>query len=122
MTDGMLVYITAANQEEAQRLGRTLVERRLAACANIVPAIRSIYMWEGKLVEDGETLVFLKSTAEALDDLVACVRELHSYSVPCVTAFPIAGGNGEYIQWIFDSVDVPRAATADGSKTNSPDG
>lgn len=104
MSEAILVYVTTANEEEARRIGRTLVERKLAACANIVPAIQSIYEWEGKVVEDDETLLLLKSTATALEELTACVKELHSYSVPCVTAFPIAGGNKDYIQWVFDSV------------------
>ncbi len=106
MTEGMLVYITTANEEEAKRIGRALVERELAACADIVPAIRSIYRWEGQVVEDGETLLLIKTTAPALEQLVATVKELHSYSVPCVTAFPIAGGNADYLAWIAESVNV----------------
>jgi len=104
MSETMLVYITTADQDEAERIGRALVEKRLAACANIVPTIHSIYRWEGKIVEDGETLLFLKSTVSALDELVRTVRELHSYSVPCITAFPAAGGNPDYLQWVADSV------------------
>lgn len=106
MTNAMLVYITTANEEEAERIGRALVERQLAACANIVPAIRSIYRWEGQVVEDGETLLLIKTTVSALDELVATVKQLHSYSVPCVTAFPIAGGNEDYLAWVADSVNV----------------
>ena len=101
----MLVYITTADEAEALRIGRALVERRLAACANVVPAIRSIYWWEGRLVEDGEALLFLKTRAGVLDRLIAAVRELHSYSVPCITAFPVVGGNPDYLAWV--SAEVP---------------
>mgnify|MGYP001186271293 CR=1 FL=1 len=112
MSDAILVYVTTAGEEEARRIGRALVEKRLAACANIVPAIRSVYRWEGKVVEDGETLLLLKSTRDMLPELTAAVRELHSYSVPCVTAFDVVGGNADYIQWVADSVG-PESRAAD---------
>ncbi|MFO7310724.1 MAG: divalent-cation tolerance protein CutA [Bacillota bacterium] len=102
MADHLLVYITTPNEEEALRIGRAVVERRLAACANVVPAIRSLYWWEGRLVEDGEALLFLKTRAAVLQELIQAVRELHSYSVPCITAFPIVGGNPDYLKWVTE--------------------
>lgn len=106
MTDGLLVYITTQTEAEARQLGRLLVEEGLAACANIVPAIRSIYRWQGEVVEDGEALLFVKTTRSALNALIDRVKRQHSYSVPCITAFPIAGGNPDYLQWLHDSVAV----------------
>ncbi|MFO7264754.1 MAG: divalent-cation tolerance protein CutA [Limnochordales bacterium] len=107
MTNGMLVYITTPTAEEAQRLGRILVEQKLAACANIVPAIRSIYRWQGEIVEDGEALLLIKTTREAVEALIDCVKQNHSYTVPCITAFPIAQGNPDYLRWLEESVSVP---------------
>jgi len=104
LSDHVLVYITTADESEALRIGRALVERRLAACANVVPAIRSVYWWEGRLVEDGETLLLLKSRAAVLERLIAAVREMHSYSVPCITAFPVVGGNPDYLAWVSAEV------------------
>lgn len=104
MTNALLVYITTADEDEARRIGRAVVEKRLAACANIVPAVRSIYRWEGSVVEDGETVLLLTTTASGFERLVKHVRELHSYSVPCITALPINGGHDEYLKWVDDSV------------------
>ena len=81
-----------------------------AAIPNIL--VHSVYRWEGKVVEDGETLLLLKSTRDMLPELTAAVRELHSYSVPCVTAFDVVGGNADYIQWVADSVG-PESRAAD---------
>jgi len=100
LTDFVLVYVTTPDETEAARIGRAVVERRLAACANIIPLIRSVYRWEGKMVEDGEALLLLKTRAAVLEQLMAAVRELHSYSVPCITAVPLAGGNPAYLDWV----------------------
>lgn len=114
MKSALLVYITTADEDEARRIGRAVVEHQLAACANIVPAIRSIYRWEGEVVEDGEALLLLKTTSSALERLVQYVRELHSYSVPCITAMAIEGGNGDYLDWVAASVPL-ETETVDGS-------
>lgn len=106
MESALLVYITTADEGEARRIGRAVVEHQLAACANVVPAIRSIYRWEGEVVEDGEALLLLKTTRSALKRLVQYVRELHSYSVPCITAMAIDGGNIDYLDWVAASVSV----------------
>lgn len=104
MANPITVYITTKDVAEARRIGRLLIERRLAACANIVPTMHSIYRWEGGIVEDTETLMFLKTDAARLDELTAVVREHHSYSVPCITAVAIEGGNPQYIDWIRTEV------------------
>lgn len=104
MAQALTVYITTKNEAEARRIGRLVVERRLAACANIVPTMHSIYKWEGHIVEETEALMFLKTDAKRLDELTAFVREHHSYSVPCITAVAIEGGNPQYIDWIRTEV------------------
>ncbi len=98
--DFRLLYITAAKVEEARRIGRALVEARLAACANIVPGIESIYHWQGAIVEDREMLLIVKTRAELVDAAIAKVRELHSYTCPCVVALPILAGNADYLEWL----------------------
>ena len=98
--EALFVYTTAGSLEEADRIGRALVAERLAACANILPGMRSIYWWQGKIEEAGEAVLVLKTVRQNLDRLTARVKDLHSYSVPCVVALPIAGGNADYLKWI----------------------
>src|SRR3546814_11031464 len=94
------VYITASNAEEARRIGRSLVEARLAACANVHERITAIYWWEGAVQEGAEAVLVAKTREELLPDLTAKVRALHSYTVPCVVAWPLAGGNPAFLAWI----------------------
>ena len=96
------VYITAADEEEAGRIGRALVEEKLAACVNILP-VKSIYRWEDKIEEEGEAVMFVKTRDGLVDDLIKRVKELHSYEVPCIVSFPIEKGNTDYLRWIEES-------------------
>jgi len=97
----VLVYVTAASRDEALRIGRLVVESRLAACANVLPAATtSIYWWQGKLEQASEVSLLLKTKATLVDKLVAKVKENHSYECPCVVAVPIAGGNRQFLDWI----------------------
>lgn len=100
MTDYVLVYVTAASREQAVSLGRALVEDRLAACANIIPAMTSLYWWEGAIQEDSEAVLVAKTRADLADAVVAKVRALHTYSVPCVVCLPIVAGNPAFLDWI----------------------
>jgi periplasmic divalent cation tolerance protein len=95
-----LVYITAENGAEATRIGRVLVEERLAACANIIAGMTSIYRWQGDICEDAETVLIVKTTDARLARLTERVKALHSYDCPCVAALPIADGNREFLEWI----------------------
>ena len=95
-----LIYITASSDDEARKLGRTLVEERLAACANVLGAIRSFYWWEGEVREDGEVALIVKTRDTLVEKLTARVKQLHSYSVPCVVALPINDGNPDFLAWI----------------------
>lgn len=96
----MMVYVTAASRAEALTLGRTLVEDRLAACANVLDGMTAIYHWDGKLQEEDEAVVILKTTADLLQALTARLRDLHSYDLPCVVAWKIDGGNAPYLDWV----------------------
>jgi periplasmic divalent cation tolerance protein len=96
----VMVEITAPSGAEAERIGRALVEEGLAACANLLPGMRSIYRWKGRVEEADETLLLVKAVAGALPALVERVRALHSYERPCVAAFQIGGGNPAYLAWV----------------------
>lgn len=96
----VLVYVTASGEPEARRIARTLVEERLVACANVIPAVRSYYWWQGELQEDSEAAFVAKTTADRVDAVVRRVKELHSYTVPAVLALPILAGNPEYLDWV----------------------
>jgi periplasmic divalent cation tolerance protein len=99
-----LVLSTTGSQEEARRIGRALVERRLAACVNIIGPIESIYRWQGKVEQAAEFLLLMKTTAERTGELQAALRELHSYEVPECIALDISAGSADYLQWIEQSV------------------
>lgn len=94
------IYLTAASREEAVTISRALVEEHLAACANVFGDSRSFYWWEGKVEDEPETVVVLKTRKELVDRLVVRVKQMHSYKCPCVIALPIQGGNVEYLAWI----------------------
>jgi periplasmic divalent cation tolerance protein len=102
--DPVLVYITTNDKTQAKTIGRTLVEERLAACANIIDGMESIYWWEGKICEDNESVLIVKTRESILDKLTARVKSIHSYACPCVVALRITGGNEDYLRWIGESV------------------
>jgi periplasmic divalent cation tolerance protein len=93
-------YVTAGSRDEALSIGRTVVQERLAACANVLDGMTSIYWWQGALEQAGEAALILKTRAELVERLIARIRELHNYECPCVVALPIAAGNPDYLDWI----------------------
>lgn len=97
------VYMTAKDSREAAKIGRALVERRLAACVNILGPIRSIYRWDGKICDGREVAFIAKTRKPLLPKLTAAVKELHSYDTPCIVALPIAGGNNDFLKWLATS-------------------
>ncbi len=103
----VVVFVTAFSEEEAARIGRALVDERLAACANLVPSVASAYWWQGRVEEATEALVILKTRRDLLEPLTRRVISLHSYTTPEVIALPILGGNPDYLRWIDDSVAAP---------------
>src|SRR5579863_8652807 len=94
------VYVTATSKEEARKIGREVVERRLAACANVLDSIQSIYWWEGAVQEANEAVLILKTKESTLQELIETVRRLHSYDCPCIVALSIKAGNPAYLEWI----------------------
>jgi len=94
-----VVYITASDSAEAEKIARALVEGGLVACANMAP-ITSIYQWEGNVKKDEEVVLLCKTLTERVDDVVARVRQLHSYEMPCITHWPLGGGSGVYMRWV----------------------
>jgi periplasmic divalent cation tolerance protein len=99
----ILVLSTTDSLELAQKIASALVEAREAACVNIVPGIRSVYRWEGKMCEEAEVLLLIKSTAERFEAINARIRRLHTFQVPEVIVVPITAGDPSYLQWIRDS-------------------
>ncbi len=96
----LVVLVTAPSAEEAAELGRALVDERLAACATLVPAVRSIYRWEGKVQDAGEALLVLKTTRDRFEALRDRTIALHPYEVPEVIALPVELGSGPYLAWL----------------------
>ncbi|WP_372434991.1 divalent-cation tolerance protein CutA, partial [Nitratidesulfovibrio oxamicus] len=96
----VIVYMTAPNPEEAERIGRILVERRLAACVNVLGSIRSIYHWAGDIQTETETAFIAKTTDALVPALTEAVLQLHPYEVPCVATLPITGGSAAFLGWI----------------------
>src|SRR5271157_3770139 len=104
MTDKRLILTTAGSEKEAQTIARSLVERRLAACVNIVPQVASIYRWQGKVEEAREWLLIVKTTTEAFGQVREAIAELHSYDVPECICLTIEDGSPNYLEWIAESV------------------
>jgi len=100
MTDAMVVLITAPNEDDAATMAKVLVEARLAGCVNIIRNIRSLYRWQGKVEDEQEVLMIVKTREERFADLVKKVKELHSYTVPEIIALPIVNGVEEYLGWL----------------------
>ncbi len=104
MTDTLVVLVTTPSAEDAARLARAVVEEKLAACGNVVPAVRSIYRWEGKICDEQEALLVLKAPARRFPELRDRIVALHPYDVPEVIALRIEEGNERYIDWIVQSM------------------
>jgi len=96
----VIIFVTAASEQEAASISRTLVEEGLVACANIIPQIRSLYRWEGKIWDEREALIIIKSREDLFERIRSRVKELHSYEVPEITAIKIDEGDSAYLQWI----------------------
>jgi periplasmic divalent cation tolerance protein len=104
MTDAVVVLVTAPSADVAATLARTLVEERLAACGNVLPGVRSIYRWQGKVHDDAEVLLVLKTQRSRFPELRDRILSLHPYEVPEVIALPVEAGSGAYLDWIAQSM------------------
>jgi len=100
----IVLFITTANAEEAQRIAGVLVKERKAACVNIVPRISSLFWWQDEVESAQESLLIVKSRASVLNQIVDLVKQHHSYDVPEIIALPIIGGNPDYLDWIGKEV------------------
>lgn len=105
-TEALVILVTAANREEAIKIARAMVEAKLAACANILPAVQSVYRWKGKVVKAREVLIFLKSTKSRYPALERAIKAMHSYETPEIIALPIANGLPQYLGWVHDETHI----------------
>jgi periplasmic divalent cation tolerance protein len=105
MSSHIVVFVTAGKVEEAKQIARDLIDRRLAACVNILPRMTSIYRWQREVCEDTETLLVIKTDRRRYPELEARVKQLHSYQVPEIIALSIDAGSKPYLDWVSDSTD-----------------
>jgi len=99
-----LIYVTAPSREAAEKIAEAVVTERLAACANILDGVTSIFHWEGNLCLENEAVLILKTTEEKTATLTARIKELHSYDCPCIVVLPIENGNPAFLEWIAREV------------------
>jgi periplasmic divalent cation tolerance protein len=105
MPDPIIVLVTCGSEEEAAKIAHSLVEERLAACVNITSPVRSIYRWEGKIWDEREWILIIKTQKKRFGELEKKVKALHSYSVPEVIAFPIVKGSASYLKWLEEMTE-----------------
>ena len=99
------VITTVGTEEQAYLIAREIVARRQAACVNILPGVRSIYRWKGKICKDGELMLVVKTLEKEFDAVAATIRELHSYELPEILSFTVSHGERGFLDWIAESVD-----------------
>jgi periplasmic divalent cation tolerance protein len=100
----VVVFITVKDSEEAQKIAKSLLKRRQAACVNIVPEVNSHFWWKDKLESTQESLLIVKTKESLLPELMKSVKKIHSYSIPEIIALPIVGGSQDYLDWIDSEV------------------
>lgn len=117
MTDKILAFTTCDSQAEAERLARALVDRRLAACVNILPPITSVYRWQGNVEQTQEWLLFIKTSAPLFENLKLQLPSLHSYQVPELIGVPILDGAAPYLAWLDENLPAPPPPPPPGDPT-----
>ena len=100
------VYVTASSISEARDIAKKIIEEDLAACANIIDGMTSIYKWKGKLEEGNETVIIIKTRNDLLQKLVQAIKLSHSSECPCILALPVADGNPNFLEWVFKNTDA----------------
>jgi len=105
MSEAIVVLVTCGSEEEALKIAHSLVEERLAACVNLISPIRSIYRWEGKIWDEKEWMLIIKTQRQRFEELEGKVKSLHSYSVPEIIALPIVEGASSYLNWLREMTE-----------------
>lgn len=103
MSDPIVVFVTCGSEEEGLKIANALVEEHLAACVNLISPVRSIYRWEGKIRDEKEWLLIIKTQKDRFEELEKKVKSLHSYSVPEIISLPIGEGSRDYLDWIKEN-------------------
>jgi periplasmic divalent cation tolerance protein len=103
-SEPLVVLMTAANAEEAERIASMLVETRLAACVQLLPAIQSVYRWKGEIASETEVLLLAKTLCEKFDELDRAVRAIHSYETPEIIALSVTAASEPYLNWLISEV------------------
>ncbi len=99
-TGKIVVFVTTSSYEEAEKIARLLLEKRKAACINIIPKVSSAYWWQGNIEKSEESLLIIKTREGLLPDLLSLVKQAHSYTVPEIIALPVTDGNPDYLSWV----------------------
>jgi periplasmic divalent cation tolerance protein len=103
----VFAYITCKNRSEAKKIGKVLLQDKLAACVNIFDNMNSMYWWKGKIEDANETVLIAKTTKKLFPKLSKKVKAIHSYEVPCILQIPITDGNKEYVDWLLENIKSP---------------
>ena len=101
----VVVFITCASEEESQKIARLLLDQKKAACVNIIPAVKSFFLWKGESDSAKEELLIVKTKTAKIPEVIKAVKEAHSYDVPEIIALPIVDGNKDYLAWIDEEVE-----------------
>jgi periplasmic divalent cation tolerance protein len=116
----IVVVTTVGTEEQAYLIAREIVARRQAACVNILPGVRSIYRWKGKICKDGELLLIVKSLEGEFEGIAATIRELHSYELPEILSFTVTQAEARFLDWIAGNVD--KSVTTDDDEDEEEEG
>jgi periplasmic divalent cation tolerance protein len=100
MKEFIVIFVTCSSSQEAEKIGNFLVENRLAACVNVIPEVKSIFFWKGKISQEKEVLLIAKSRMDLFDSIQKEIKRLHSYEIPEIIALPVEAGSEEYLEWI----------------------
>jgi periplasmic divalent cation tolerance protein len=103
-SEPLVVLMTAANREEANRIAEMLIDARLAACVQILPEIQSVYRWQGEVARESEVMLLVKSTLDRFDEIDLAVREIHSYETPEIIGLPVSAISEPYLAWLQEEV------------------
>jgi periplasmic divalent cation tolerance protein len=104
----VFAYVSVPDRDAAERIATELLEQRLIACANIFDKMTSIYRWEGRIAQDSEVALILKTQQQHVAELTERIRTIHAYACPCVAVWPITAGNTEFLRWIESETATPR--------------